>query len=81
MKKILIADDERSLRLLVGATLEGDKIQILEARDGAEALAMARSERPDLLLLDVQMPVMTGFEVCEQLKRDPGTRDIPTEVR
>jgi len=76
-KKILIADDEESLRLLVHATLEDEAHQILEAADGVEALEIARREKPDLILLDVIMPRMDGLEVCRRLKRDPATSHIP----
>ncbi|MGI8549467.1 MAG: response regulator [Dehalococcoidia bacterium] len=76
MRKILIADDERSLRLLVHVTLRRDGVQILEAKDGTEALRIARAERPELILLDVQMPGMSGFEVCRMLKEEPETAPI-----
>ncbi len=69
--KILIADDEASLRLLVAATLEDERFQITEAKDGTSALAMARAEHPDLVLLDVAMPGLDGLEVCRAIKRDP----------
>ncbi len=75
-RKILIADDERALRLLVSATLGDEDYEILEARDGQETLEVARREQPKILLLDIQMPVMDGFEVCKQLKSDPATADI-----
>lgn len=74
--KILIADDEDALRFLAHETLESEPADILEATDGEEALALARSEHPSLILLDVAMPGLTGFEVCEKLKADPATRDI-----
>lgn len=74
--KILIADDEDALRLLAHETLEDEAADILEACDGEEALEMARQEHPRLILLDVAMPGLTGFEVCEILKSDPATRDI-----
>ncbi len=74
--KILIADDEASLRLLVHETLQGDELQILEASDGNEALELARREHPQLILLDVAMPGLSGNEVCQRLKADPATRDI-----
>jgi len=70
MHKLLIADDEPSLRLLVAATLASEDYEILEASDGAEALALARAQRPRLALLDVQMPIMNGLEVCRQIKHD-----------
>ena len=71
MHKLLIADDEPSLRLLVAATLASEDYEIIEAGDGAEALALAKAERPNLALLDVQMPIMDGLEVCRQIKSDP----------
>ncbi|MBI3590271.1 MAG: response regulator [Candidatus Melainabacteria bacterium] len=77
MPKILIADDEPSLRLLVKATLSANKsFDIIEAVDGHEALSKSQSELPDLLLLDVMMPGLSGFEVCERLKNDPKTKKI-----
>ncbi len=77
MKKILLADDEPAVRRLVTATLADEsRYQILEASDGVEALNIARVERPALLLLDVNMPELDGFEVCRALKADPATRDI-----
>ena len=75
MSKILIADDEPSLRLLVRATLSVNKtFEIIEASDGHEALAKAQNDMPDLLLLDVMMPGLSGFEVCERLKNDSKTK-------
>lgn len=77
MPKILIADDEPSLRLLVKATLSANKsFDILEAFDGNEALIKAQKELPDLILLDVMMPGLSGFEVCERLKNDSRTKSI-----
>ena len=77
MPKILIADDEPSLRLLVRATLSvNPSYEILEASDGNEAMLKAQSESPDLILLDVMMPGLSGFEVCERLKNDQKTKSI-----
>jgi CheY-like chemotaxis protein len=76
LPKILIADDEDALRFLAHETLEGEEAEILEATDGEEALEIARREHPRMILLDVAMPGLTGFEVCELLKADPATRDI-----
>ena len=77
MSKILIADDEPSLRLLVRATLSANKsFELLEASDGTEALSKAQKELPDLILLDVMMPGLSGFEVCERLKNDSKTKNI-----
>ena len=77
MHKILIADDEPSLRLLVKATLSANKsYDLVEAVDGNEALNKAQNELPEVLLLDVMMPGLSGFEVCERLKNDPKTKNI-----
>ena len=77
MKKILLVDDEPAVRRLVMATLADEsRYQILEAGNGAQALALARAERPALVLLDVNMPEMDGFEVCRALKSDAATRTI-----
>ena len=77
MSKILIADDEPSLRLLVRATLSANKsFELIEAFDGNEALDKAQKEKPSILLLDVMMPGLSGFEVCERLKNDKTTKDI-----
>lgn len=78
MKKILIVDDQAEVRELVEVTLRIGDYQILQASNADEALAVARSERPDLMLLDVMMPnsSIDGFEVCRQLKADPATRGI-----
>lgn len=71
MFKILVADDERALRLLVVGTLEIGDYNILEADNGIDALDIAIKERPDLMVLDVMMPGMTGYEVCKHIKTNP----------
>ena len=72
--RVLVADDEPVLRALVRQTLGSDeRFQLLVARDGGEALAQARRLWPDVVLLDVRMPVMNGFEVCAALRADPMT--------
>jgi CheY-like chemotaxis protein len=71
--KLLIADDEPSVRSLVHVTLEGDEHTILEASDGVEALEVARSEHPSLVLLDIMMPRLDGLAVCRAIKSDPAT--------
>ncbi|MDB5440654.1 MAG: PleD family two-component system response regulator [Caulobacteraceae bacterium] len=75
--RILVVDDiEANVRLLE-ARLTADYYQVLTAFDGATALALAVSEKPDIILLDVMMPGMDGFQVCRQLKNSPQTRHIP----
>lgn len=73
MRKLLIVDDEEGVRSLVRMTLQSESYEILEASDGARALELAREHRPELILLDIAMPGVSGLEVCEELKRDPET--------
>src|SRR5581483_10230453 len=68
MKKVLIADDQPSLRLLVSATLAGSELEILEAADGDEAWLLLQAHHPDLALLDVQMPGRTGLELTKAIR-------------
>ena len=77
MKKILLADDEMHLRLLVLTTLEGPEYQIIEATNGEQALELARQEQPDLVVLDWLMPGLPGIEVTRLLRNDPGTSNMP----
>ncbi len=80
MKRILIADDENSLRFLLRKTLEGENYEILEAKDGKEALSMAQKNLPDLIILDVIMPDLYGSEVCERLRKQPKTEKVPIMI-
>ncbi len=77
MAKILVADDERDIRDLIGFTLRFAGHEVITARDGEEALRLSLQEKPDLVLLDVRMPIMTGYETCRQLKMDSQMRDVP----
>lgn len=77
MAKILVADDERDIRDLVSFTLRFASHEVVTARDGEEALQMALQEKPDLVLLDVRMPRMTGYEACQRIKADPQTKETP----
>jgi CheY-like chemotaxis protein len=77
MKKILIADDEAHLRLLVRKTLEEDDFDLIEAPDGSAALELVHKERPDLVILDWMMPGMTGVQVLEALRENPETTATP----
>jgi len=74
MKKVLIVDDENNVRRLVAATLSGGDYQILQAKDGIEAMDLIRREHPSVVLLDIQMPGLDGVEVCKQVKADPKLR-------
>jgi signal transduction histidine kinase len=75
--KILIADDERDIRELIGFTLRFADFEVVLTADGFEAIEQTSREQPDLILLDVRMPKMTGYEVCCQLKENPATSGIP----
>jgi putative nucleotidyltransferase with HDIG domain len=72
-QRILLADDEQTVRQLVGITLDDDAFQLCYARDGVEAIELARRMRPRLVLLDYQMPGLSGIEVCRALRADPST--------
>jgi two-component system phosphate regulon response regulator PhoB len=73
---ILIADDNSQMRLLLTMALRKGPYDVLVSADGGEALQIARERHPEVILLDAEMPVVHGFEVCRQLKADPATRDI-----
>jgi len=75
--KILIADDVATNRIVLKVKLGAAFYETMQAASGAETLANARASRPDLILLDVEMPDISGIEVCRTLKADPVTRDIP----
>ena len=71
---VLIVDDDRFIRRLIATTLEDvERFQLHEAADGLEALRVARRERPSLVFLDVDMPVLNGIEACRRLRRDEAT--------
>jgi two-component system phosphate regulon response regulator PhoB len=74
---ILIVEDEMPLVTLLRYNLEREGFAALDAQDGEEALNIAREQRPDLVLLDWMLPLMSGIEVCRQLRRNPDTREIP----
>lgn len=77
MTRILVADDEPHIRKLVSFTLGNRGYEVIEAVDGGEAVEIAIREVPDLILLDVMMPVMTGYDVLDRLRAEPATADVP----
>jgi CheY-like chemotaxis protein len=79
-RRILLAEDDRFLRKAAEATLRRRGFTVLVAVDGEEALRLARTEAPDLVLLDLIMPKLQGFEVLRALKQDPATAPIPVIV-
>jgi len=78
MLTILIADDEPHVVELVRLTLEDERINVVEALDGETALVQAEALLPDLIFLDVQLPDVSGFEVCARLRKDP--RFVGTKI-
>jgi two-component system, OmpR family, phosphate regulon response regulator PhoB len=72
LRTLLIVDDEDGIRSLVRMTLDSDSYRILEASEGRQALELARQHHPDLVLLDVMLPDVSGIEICRDLKADPG---------
>jgi len=77
MAKILIAEDEPDIRDLVAFTLRFAGHVVIAVPNGAEAVETAKVEKPDLILMDVRMPRMTGYEACTMMKADPTTAHIP----
>jgi DNA-binding response OmpR family regulator len=75
--RVLVIDDEAPIRLLCRVNLEAEGMGVIEAGDGPGGLELARSEQPEVILLDVMMPGLDGWRVAEHLLEDPGTRDIP----
>jgi DNA-binding response OmpR family regulator len=75
--KILIAEDERDIRDLIEFTLKYAGHEVVKATNGAEAVEIAPQVRPDLILMDVRMPRMTGYEACRALKAIDTVKDIP----
>jgi two-component system cell cycle response regulator DivK len=75
-KTVLIAEDQEDNRVIYSTILRHFGFTVLEASDGSAALEKARELRPDLMLLDVSMPHMTGWDVCVELKKSEGTKDI-----
>jgi CheY-like chemotaxis protein len=77
MPKILVAEDERDIRDLIAFTLQFAGFEVEVARNGVEAVEKAPQVKPDLILLDVRMPQMTGYEACSTLKAMPEMQDTP----
>ena len=76
-RRILVVDDEEDVRIYITTLLEDHGAETLEARDGEEAIAVARSERPDLITLDLSMPGVDGTEAFKSLRRDPELEQTP----
>ncbi len=76
-KKVLVIDDERALAELLQVNLELEGFVVSKAFSGIEGLNKLPTEKPDIIMLDVRMPGLDGFEICQRLKTDPVTKDIP----
>lgn len=79
-KKILFIEDEADLVAVMKPRLESVGFSMISAPDGKQGLRAAIDEKPDLIILDILMPQMNGYEVCERLKKNPETKDIPVIV-
>lgn len=75
--RVLVVDDDPASRMLCSINLKCEGVVVLEAADGRRGLEQARSERPDLVVTDVRMPGLDGFQLAEALRRDERTRQIP----
>jgi DNA-binding response OmpR family regulator len=80
MAKILIAEDEADIRELIAFSLDYAGFEVVTAIDGEQAVQKAVQEKPDLIMLDVLMPKMTGYQVCVKIKETDGLRDIPVVI-
>jgi two-component system, cell cycle response regulator DivK len=76
-KRILVVEDQEDLRGVLRTLLTGSGYTVVEAADGQAGVAKARSERPDLVLMDIQLPVLDGYESTRQIKSDPNLKETP----
>ena len=76
-KRILVVEDQEDLRGILSDLLAGSGYEMLEAADGQAGVDKAKTEKPDLILMDIQMPVMDGYEATRQIKTDPDLKSIP----
>ena len=77
MKRILVVEDTEDNRQIMRDLLLSAGYDLVEAQDGAEGVAMAKSHRPDLILMDIQLPVVDGYEATRRIKADPALSHIP----
>jgi len=77
MKRILLVEDTEDNRVIVRDLVSSAGYELIEAADGAEGLALAEKEKPDLILMDIQLPVMDGYEATRRIKANPALKNIP----
>ena len=77
MTKILVAEDERDIQFLIAFALQAVGYEVITANNGEEAVALTLKELPAMVLTDVRMPKMTGYDACRQIKANPATQHIP----
>jgi DNA-binding response OmpR family regulator len=75
--KVLVADDDENVIKIIRYSIDLDKFEILEAANGKEVLGMVFAESPDILILDIMMPEMDGYRVCEEFKKHNSTKNLP----
>lgn len=75
--KVLVADDDRNIINIIRYSLDSDQFDVLEAANGKEALGMVFTRSPDILILDIMMPEMDGYVVCEELRKHDSTKNLP----
>ncbi len=80
MKKILFIEDESALQKIIGESLEQENYEIISAIDGEIGLKLAQKEKPDLIILDLVLPKMHGFDVLKKLKENVETKNIPVII-
>jgi DNA-binding response OmpR family regulator len=80
MTRVLVIDDEPDVLLLCRVNLEHAGYEVIEAREGAQGLALAQSERPDAVILDLMIPIMGGYEVLAAMRADEATHDVPVLI-
>jgi two-component system alkaline phosphatase synthesis response regulator PhoP len=75
--KVLVVDDEEYIQHILNFSFGAEGYEVVTASDGEEGVSKAREEKPDIIVMDIMMPKMDGYEACKQIKTDPQTKDIP----